>query len=254
MKQHEKDRVVIVIPALNEEKTIAAVVKGAMAVAPVLVVSDGSTDATAAVAAGSGAQVLELERNVGVDRALYAGFQEAYRLEYDVVATIDADGQHDTALLNQIILPVTSGRFEMCHSCRTDYCRLMEWLLRKYSFMMHGLGDILSGFKAFRLRTVFAPHAQMVSRPSLGTALPWAAVDDGSAIAEVVITVDDRDEGDTPRVGGVIKANYRVAKALLRLIYWDLKSFCRNPQRFITLRHRNRHQRRVRLSAKASSL
>ena len=238
-------KAVIVIPALNEEKTIVKVIEGAIKTAPVLVVSDGSTDKTALVAREAGAMVLDLPKNVGVDLALAAGFKEATRLGYDVVATIDADGQHDTAVLNSILDPVLSGRFSMCHSCRTDYCRPTEWLLRRYSYYVHGLGDMLSGLKAFSLKAVFLPHEAMASRPSLGTALPWAAVDDGVSIAEVMITVRDRHEGDTPRIGGIFKANYRVVKALLRLIYWDLRSLVKNPARFFRARFHERGGRRV---------
>lgn len=245
MNEKNEKRSLIVIPALNEEETIGAVIAGAKKVAPVLVVSDGSTDKTALVARESGALVLELPQNVGVDRALAAGFNEACRLGFDVVATIDADGQHDTALLRSILDPVTSSRFSMCHTCRTNYCRPTEWLLRKYSFYMHGLGDMLSGLKAFSLQTVFIPHADMAARPSLGTALPWAAVDDGLAIAELFITVKERNAGDTPRIGGVLKANYRVVKALLRLIWWDLQSFIQNPAKFYRTRFQGRSRRRV---------
>ena len=113
---------------------------------------------------------------------------------------------------------------------------------------MHGLGDVLSGLKAFRLATVFEPHAEMVSRPTLGTALPWAAVNDGLAIAEVMITVTNRDEDDTPRIGGLFKANYRVIKALLRLIWWDVKSLVRGPTEFYQTRFKARQDRRIRVT------
>lgn len=248
MESLANGRLLIVIPALNEESTIQAVIHGAKSVADVLVVSDGSTDNTVTVAEEAGAQVLDLAKNVGVDRALAAGFKQASQSGYDVVATIDADGQHDTGLLERIIDPVTSGAFDMCHSCRDDYCRPTEWLLRQYSSYMHGLGDVLSGLKAFRLETVFDPHAEMVSRPTLGTALPWAAVDDGLRIAEVMITVNEREEGDIPRIGGLVQANYRVIKALLRLIWWDFKSFVSGPSEFYKKRFKNRQDRRIRLT------
>lgn len=245
MEAIKQIRAIVVIPALNEEKTISNVICGAIKLAPVLVVNDGSRDNTASVARKAGAIVLDLPKNVGVDRALAAGFKEASRLGYEVVATIDADGQHDTAILRSIMEPVVSGRFDMCHSCRTNYCRPSEWLLRRYSYHMYGLGDVLSGLKAFSLKTVFEPHEAMVSRPSLGTALPWAAVNDGASIAEVFITVSEREEGDTPRIGGLFKANYRVVKALLRLIYWDMRSLLQDPARFYRTRFKNRSCQRV---------
>lgn len=216
--------VLIVIPALNEEKTIAAVIRKAVNNADVLVVDDGSSDNTSIVAEDAGAKILKLEKNRGVDGALTAGFQEAARLGYKIVATIDADGQHDTELLEQIIEPVRSGRAMICHSARHDYARFSEWLLRQYSNKMHGYKDILSGLKCFDIK-VFTDNPEFVSTPSLGTAIPWLVHRSGGVITEVDIRVNDR--VDTPRIGGVFKANYRVIKALFRLIYWDVSNLLR---------------------------
>lgn len=91
-------RLLVVVPALNEEGSVGHVVKevlSALSTAQVLVVDDGSTDATAEVARRAGAQVLVLPFNVGVGGAMRAGFRYAVTHDFDVVAQIDADGQHD---------------------------------------------------------------------------------------------------------------------------------------------------------------
>jgi glycosyltransferase involved in cell wall biosynthesis len=89
-------RVVAVVPALDAAETIAEVVTRTREVLPdVVVVDDGSSDATARVAEAAGATVLRLPRNRGKGAALKAGFEHALRSGYDAVATIDADGQHD---------------------------------------------------------------------------------------------------------------------------------------------------------------
>lgn len=218
-KLNADNKVVIVVPALNEEKTITDVINKASKTAPVLVVDDGSTDKTSLVAEAAGAIVLKLPKNLGVDGALAAGFQKACDLGYDIVATIDADGQHDPSLLESIIEPVRSGQVIMCHSARVDYVRFSEWILRKYSYWSHGYKDILSGLKCFRLE-IFKANSEMAAQKTLGTAIPWLAMKSGGKIKEVEITVNDRE--DEPRIGGYFKANFRVLKALVRLIYWDL--------------------------------
>jgi len=88
-------RACVVIPAFNAERTIAAVVRGALDhVARVLVVDDGSTDATASVARDSGAVVTSHPNNRGKGAALRSGLEWAREHGYEVAITLDADGQH----------------------------------------------------------------------------------------------------------------------------------------------------------------
>jgi glycosyltransferase involved in cell wall biosynthesis len=86
---------IIVIPAYNEELTIASVVRDAVKIAErVLVVDDGSRDRTASLSKQAGALVIRHAVNRGVGAALGTGIEAAVRLEADMVVTMDADGQH----------------------------------------------------------------------------------------------------------------------------------------------------------------
>jgi glycosyltransferase involved in cell wall biosynthesis len=90
------ERVLILVPALNEERTVGDVVAATRTLGyDVCVVDDGSTDATAPTARAAGAIVLELPLNLGVGGALRCGFRWALAHRYDVVVQLDADGQHD---------------------------------------------------------------------------------------------------------------------------------------------------------------
>jgi glycosyltransferase involved in cell wall biosynthesis len=87
-----------VVPAYNEGATVASVVSTLHEHAPkydVLVVDDGSTDATAERASAAGAAVLPLPFNLGIGGAVQAGFRYALEHDYDFMAQVDADGQHD---------------------------------------------------------------------------------------------------------------------------------------------------------------
>ncbi|NYF58879.1 glycosyltransferase family 2 protein [Micromonospora purpureochromogenes] len=99
-------RVLIIIPALNESGSIADVVgevRGELPGVDVLVVDDGSTDRTAAVAAAAGARVAKLPYNLGVGGAMRLGYRYARDNDYDVAIQIDADGQHDPRYVPKLV-------------------------------------------------------------------------------------------------------------------------------------------------------
>lgn len=96
-------KVAIVIPAFNEEHTIAKVVRSLTGFGTVVVVDDGSEDKTAKIAKENGAVVIYHEKNTGYDSALNTGFNKAFGIKSDAVITIDADGQHDFGLVKEYI-------------------------------------------------------------------------------------------------------------------------------------------------------
>jgi glycosyltransferase involved in cell wall biosynthesis len=88
----------IIVPAFNEQTNIARVVeetRQAQPAAPVVVIDDGSADATAALARQAGATVLSLPHHLGLGGAVQAGYKLAFELGYQYVIRIDGDGQHD---------------------------------------------------------------------------------------------------------------------------------------------------------------
>ncbi len=88
-------KILAIIPALNAERTIAAVVvESRIHIEPVLVIDDGSSDATGDVARAAGATVIRHDINRGKGAALKTGFAWALENGFDAVITLDADGQH----------------------------------------------------------------------------------------------------------------------------------------------------------------
>lgn len=92
------EQTLIVMPALNEEESVASVVHEVLSKLPgvsVLVVDDGSTDRTAELAHAAGAEVLRLPFNLGVGGAMRLGFKYALEHGFINVVQVDSDGQHD---------------------------------------------------------------------------------------------------------------------------------------------------------------
>lgn len=96
----------LIIPAYNEEASLRGLLKEVREHVPeldVVVISDGSTDRTVAVAAAAGAQVLDLPCNLGVGGAVQAGFQYALARGYRLVVRIDGDGQHPPSEIRRLL-------------------------------------------------------------------------------------------------------------------------------------------------------
>ncbi len=105
--------ILVIIPVYNEERNIAHVIYGIKRAAPfadILVVNDGSFDATADVARCSGAGVLDLPFNLGIGGAVQAGIQFAHAHGYPFVARMDGDGQHNPEDIPRLLRVVMQGR------------------------------------------------------------------------------------------------------------------------------------------------
>jgi glycosyltransferase involved in cell wall biosynthesis len=102
----ESSSFLAVVPAYNEAASIAPVVNSLRARAPqfdVIVIDDGSTDDTASRAAAAGASVIKLPFNLGIGGAVQTGFIYALEHDYDFMAQVDGDGQHEPAELVKLV-------------------------------------------------------------------------------------------------------------------------------------------------------
>ena len=97
-------KICILIPVLNEAQTIATVVSSLRAQnLDVVVIDDGSTDDSGAIARRNGATVIRHEIKNGKGQSLRDGFRYAFERGYDGVITMDGDGQHDAADIGQFL-------------------------------------------------------------------------------------------------------------------------------------------------------
>lgn len=110
----QEAKITAVIPAYNEEKTIRQVVEGAKKhVSEVLVIDDGSQDATTQAAISVGAKVIRIPRNQGKGCALSIGLTTAALNGSSVIVCLDSDGQHDPEDIPKLVAPIVDGRADM---------------------------------------------------------------------------------------------------------------------------------------------
>jgi glycosyltransferase involved in cell wall biosynthesis len=108
------EKVLVVVPAWNEQASIAKVISELKTRGfDVLVVDDGSTDKTSLIARQNGAITIRLPFNLGVGGALRCGFKYAVQHGYEAVVQCDADGQHPVDHIESLISTAAQGNFHM---------------------------------------------------------------------------------------------------------------------------------------------
>ena len=219
----------VVIPAYNEEPTVAEVVaeiplEAAGLQAEVIVVVDGAKDATAAQALSSGALVCDVPVNRGQGAALRLGYWLARVRGAQVIATIDADGQYEPLELARVIEPILAGEADFVSGSRrlgneltTDAVRhagviafgaLISVLVR------HRITDPACGLRAMRAEvtaevTLEQPQYQ-------ASELMISAALNGFRLAEVPTTMRDRGAHATAtKKGGNLGYGVRFARAAI---------------------------------------
>ena len=227
--------VLVIIPALNEQDTVASVVGSVREFlgCDVLVVDDGSNDDTAALALASGAFVVSHPFNLGVGAALRTGFRYAVECGYRAAVQIDADGQHVPASAAALLAPVLDGsgdlvvgsRFADGYEVGFVRGRGMRILSRMVSRRIGvRLTDTTSGFRAFSHRTlgIFAESYPSMYLSDTVEALLLAHAE-GLRIIELPARMQGR-QGGTASAGSFASAFH-----FLRLMLVIMMSPVRRP-------------------------
>ena len=107
-------RVIVGIPAFNEEKSIAPLITQLKGITNnIIVCNDGSTDSTSKIAEELGAVVINHDKNLGYGAAIRSIFLKSKNLDADVLVTIDADGQHRVDDINKVMNPILNGESDL---------------------------------------------------------------------------------------------------------------------------------------------
>ncbi len=238
-----RNDVLVIVPVHNEALSLGAVLSELRAQAPdcdVVVVNDGSTDATPEVARAAGVPVIDLCFNLGIGGAVQAGFKYALERDYPIVVQLDGDGQHLPEEIAALIAPVRAGQCEMSIGSRFtggrgDYDgsalrRLATNVLSRICGAVTGqrFTDATSGFRAYgprALRYLAAYYPADYPEPEAIVLLSRR----GLAIREVPVRMRAR-QGGRSSISGT-RIVYYMAKVTLSLL---LAAFKEGPARQTT--------------------
>ncbi len=220
-------KVLVIIPAFNEEKNLPGIIGRLREFAgiDIIVINDGSEDATPAVAREAGANVIDLPFNLGIGGAVQTGYLYAHKNNYDVAIQVDADGQHNPEDLMQIIEPVLRGEADMVLGSRyvaeTGY---KTPLFRKMGMVVFStvvslinrqpLKDTTSGYRAVSKRVIkFFVNNYPTDYPEVEALVLLKK--SGFTIKEVPVTMAPREYGRSSITP--VRSVYYMIKVLLAL-------------------------------------
>jgi glycosyltransferase involved in cell wall biosynthesis len=195
-------KLVVIIPAYNEEETIAAVIKevpraiAGVASVEVLVLDDGSVDGTSAVASAAGADyIVAHKNNKGLGAAFLDALQEALQRGADIIVNTDADNHYDQARIPELIQPILDGKADITVGSRNVRDLPMRWVNKMGNIMgsfvvrkmvgLPGRIDVSTGFRAYSREA--ALQLNVISRHTYTHETLVAALEQGLTIVDVPI-------------------------------------------------------------------
>jgi len=198
-------KVVVGIPAYNEEKNIAKIIVQLKKVADqIIVCDDGSTDSTSIIAESLGAIIIKHPKNLGYGSAIRSIFLKSREINSEVLVTIDADGQHKIEDVKKVIKPIVDGRADISigsrfldkHDNAPKYRKLGINIITKVtnSSLSEKITDAQSGFRAYNNKVLQA-LTPSDSGMGISTEILIKSSNLGFKIAEVPTEIQY--EGDT---------------------------------------------------------
>ena len=206
----------LVIPAYNEQATLARVIEGVKKyVDQVVVVNDASTDTTAQVAKQMRVNLISNQQNLGYAKSLERGLRLAFAKGASYCICWDADGQHVLKNLPKILTIIKSDQPDIIVGKRQQHNRWMERVWGIYSRSRYGFSDPLCGLKVYS-KQVWEKYGDVETKYTIATELLFKAVEDGMKWREIEVAVKKR--VDQSRFGDAVKGNWLELRALINVI------------------------------------
>jgi len=244
-----KNKLIIYIPALNEEADIQRVIAGlpdsmdGVGVIQILVVDDGSSDRTAELACASGAQVVSHGRNRGVGAAFHTAVHFALENKADILVGIDADGQFDALEIPALIQPILENHADMVIGNRftsgipIDMSRVKYWGNQKVAQIISTITgqtfqDVSCGFRAYNRESLLRLNIFGEFTYTHETIL--SVTYQGLRVVEHPIKVKYYPERKSRVAGSILRYTVQTSKIILRVlldyrpmrVFGSFGSFC----------------------------
>lgn len=237
-EQPAEPRLLVIIPAYNEEHSLARVignVRSAMPGIDIVVIDDGSTDETAAIAAGQGVALVRLPYNLGIGTAMQTGFLFARQRGYDYAIQVDGDGQHDPREIPDLLAALQATGADVVIGSRyiEDRGYITPWLRRLGIVILSAIisaitgqriTDPTSGFRAMNRRAIaFSAADYPFDYPEPESVVIFKRA--GLRIAEIPVTMN-------PRYGGQssitpVRSAYYMVKVIMAILVGLLRRHAR---------------------------
>lgn len=148
-----KSKVLIIIPAYNEEKSITKtmdiITKSGY---DYIIINDGSTDKTLQILKDNHYHHIDLFSNLGIGGAVQTGYKYAYDNDYDIAIQFDADGQHDIKYIKNLVQPIEDGKANLViGSCFVDKSAKNQRSSKIRRFGIHFLSNFIKLFSGKRI-------------------------------------------------------------------------------------------------------
>ncbi len=206
----ERSEIAIVIPAYNEASTIENIINNVNKYGTVVLVNDGSTDDTLKIAQKYSIEIINNKKNFGYDKSLNLGFDYT-KNKFKYLVTFDGDGQHSFDDLKKIISKFDE-KFDLIYGSRDKVNRISEKIFLFLSKSLFGIYDPLTGLKALNLEK-FKQKSEFSKYNTLGSEIVFFAKMKNYKICNISINISPRE--DISRIGGALKSNLLVLKAML---------------------------------------
>jgi len=236
-------KLLVVIPSLNEERTLGSLIENIpkkienVDVVDALVIDDGSEDNTSLVATSAGAMVVRHTQNLGVGRALQTGINYSLKHGYDLMVNIDADLQFDPKEIELLVDPVVKGAADVAIGSRflskspiKNLPATKKWGNSIVSFIVSKIigqkfYDVSSGFRCYSRSALqcISIHSNFTyTQESFVNLAYW-----GFALIEIPVSVVYHEDRDSRVVKSIGKYGWNILCILLGLYrdYYPLKFF-----------------------------
>lgn len=224
-----KDKVLVVIPAFNEEESILGTVEAVVEAGyPLIVINDGSTDSTYELCRGRKIPMLNLSVNLGIGGAVQAGHKYALEQGYDIDIQFDGDGQHDASYLDDLVACIDEGsdlaigsRFcdDSSSSFKSTAMRRVgkTWLSKLiYLLSKERVTDPTSGFRACGRRTIELYCRKYPADYPEPESIVEAAKN-GLVISEIPVSMNER-QGGVSSINPIRSAYYMIKVTIAMVI------------------------------------